>query len=362
MATTEKRNARAAKLLKKSGEPTLNPLDYTASLMRALNWYNTESDNKDRKRWFFEHFGKAAKFASADIHDREYRTAGVLCRLLMNGNALEESEQLHLEREFERLKAMAGQTKKVSALVGSAPKATNTPTIQDRLEEQAQQFMAKFNEMVDEYTMDRKQLPDIAALMKQHPSAPVAKKVKAKIQKTLAELQEAVSGTDKQLVEGYSNFKKVELRKLMQAYEQLDERLEQTKKIVVRKRAVKPMDLTKVVKNVKYLTEDTTLGLKSVAPVQIVGASEVWFYNVKSKKLQSYVAMDGMTLSVKGSGLVNYNTGKSFQRTVRKPETLAGLVGKSKRGYSQFFNALTTTQNEPNGRINDGTIILAVFK
>ena len=37
---------------KGSAEPTINPLDYAASMARALNYYNVAFDNKDKRKWF----------------------------------------------------------------------------------------------------------------------------------------------------------------------------------------------------------------------------------------------------------------------------------------------------------------------
>ena len=41
-----------------SAEPVINPLDYTGSLMRALNYYNSAFDNKDKRKWFMSYVGK----------------------------------------------------------------------------------------------------------------------------------------------------------------------------------------------------------------------------------------------------------------------------------------------------------------
>ena len=41
-----------------SAEPVINPLDYTASMMRALNYYNSAYDSKDKRKWFMSYVGK----------------------------------------------------------------------------------------------------------------------------------------------------------------------------------------------------------------------------------------------------------------------------------------------------------------
>jgi hypothetical protein len=363
MANTEKRQATAARLMKKSGEPVTEALDYTASLMHALNWYNTNNDNKDKKRWFIEYFGKNAKFNMSDINDREFRTVGTLCRLAKNDQYLEQKELDLIQSEFYRIKELSERKAAVVKPTNTVAVALKPVTIQDRLDDQAAEFVGMFDEMVDAYTLDRKQVPDVKLLMKQRPSAPVAKKALLKIARITDELREAVAGTDKQLVEGYSNFKKPELKKLLAAYEELAEQLNQTKKIVVRKpRATKIVPAGDVVKRLKFAKENQELNLKSVSPTAIVGAEEVWLFNTKYKKLQYYRAVDGMTLTVKGTTLMNFDAAKSEQRTVRKPETVTPLQEKGKRAMAQFLKSLTTKPAAVNGRVNEEVIILAAFK
>lgn len=355
MANTAKRLAIVEKLMKKTGEPEINNLRYQASLMHALNYYNAEFDNKQKKAWFLAYFKKEAKFPTSEIHDREFRTAGTLCRMVSLGNALEDKEMDLIKSEFDRIKELSKP-----AVAEVVVKKAN---VQDLMEEKAKEFVADFNGIVDEFVMDRKAIPDIDRLMKNPITTPVANKVALKIQRTLLELREAVAGTDAYLNEGYSNFKKTELKKLLAAYETLTERLTQMKKVVVRKtRTPKAKPAGVVVSKMKFAATNDDLGLKSVSPTSIVGADELYCFNVKTRKMQVYKALDGMTLTVKGTTIMNYDMEKSAQKTVRKPETLAPISEKGKRVYANFMKALTAKPIVPNGRINADTVLLATFK
>ena len=355
MATTAKRLAMVEKLMKKNGEPQINILQYQISLMHALNYYNSEFNNAQKKTWFLTHFKKEAKFPTSEIHDREFRTAGTLCRILAMGNVLQESEMELIQNEFIRIKALSKP-----AVAEVAVKKVN---IQDLMEEKAKEFVADFNGILDEFVMDRKAIPDIDRLMKTPLTTPVANKVALKIQRTLFELREAVAGNDAYLNEGYSNFKKTELKKLLAAYENLTERLTQLKKVVVRKaRTPKAKPVGVIVAKMKFASTNDDLGLKSVSPTSIVGADELYCFNVKTRKIQVYKALDGMTLTVKGTTIMNYDMEKSGQKTVRKPETLTPLSDKGKRVYANFMKALTAKPVVPNGRINADTLLLATFK
>jgi hypothetical protein len=132
---------------------------------------------------------------------------------------------------------------------------------------------------------------------------------------------------------------------------------------VVRKtRTPKAKPAGVIVAKMKFAATNDDLGLKSVSPTSIVGADELYCFNVKTRKMQVYKALDGMTLTVKGTTIMNYDMEKSGQKTVRKPETLTPLSDKGKRVYANFMKALTAKPIVPNGRINADTVLLATFK
>ena len=96
------------------------------------------------------------------------------------------------------------------------------------------------------------------------------------------------------------------------------------------------------------------------SPVDIIGANELWVYNVKTRKLGQYVSANSSGLEVKGTTLLNY-TAKSIQKTLRKPETqLAEFVKAGKVQLRKFMDTVKTTEIALNGRINEDTLLLRV--
>jgi hypothetical protein len=341
MATTDKRKAVVDRLLKKNtSEPTINALNYNASFAAALNFYNLDYSNKDKKRWFQEHFKRTLKFPISEIHEREFRSVGTMCRILDNGNELSDEHMTFIKNEVERLRALS--KKQPVAVVEDAEqvKQAKVVSIQERMDNKISDFMAEFNAMVDE-----------------------SKKIVPMVQRQINELEEALLGKDKQLVEGYSNFKKADLKKLLELYTTLVAKMDQAKKVVVRApRAKKEKPASQIVARLNFCKENTELGLRSVTPTMIVGATEIWAFNAKTKKLQVYKAVNGMTLTVKGSSLLNFNVEDSVQKTVRDPKQVANLNEKGKRAYSTFLKTIKTKEAPVNGRINAETLILAAFK
>jgi hypothetical protein len=352
MATKEAKRAKAHKLLKNT-DPTINLMDYTASMSRATNYLNVTYDAKERKVWIKSHFPKI-KFG--DHSDYEFRTLSTLCRLVDNGNELSDEHMAKMASEVERLSKPKVGPVEVQEVTTSAPKFS----IQDKMDDKVSEFLAEFSGLVDGYLTDRT-IPKVDSLVNTMGiRGPMVKKVLARVDRTVDELRTAVEGEDKYLSEAYSNFKKVELKRLLGIYESLITALGQAKVMTVRKtRAVKVKPPAVVAAKVKYQPENLDLHIKSVTPASVVGASELWVFNTKYRTLQYYEASSGASLTFKGTTLLNFDVEKSFGKTIRKTEVLQSLVGK--RMYAKFLKETKATNKKVTGRINEECLLLAKF-
>jgi hypothetical protein len=110
----------------------------------------------------------------------------------------------------------------------------------------------------------------------------------------------------------------------------------------------------------KYLKEDNVLKLVSINPVDIIGAQELWVYNVKTRKMFKYVADDTFgPLSVKGTSILGYDTVKSQGKTVRKPEQkLLEFMKAGKVQLRKFLDEIKAVSIPANGRINKDILLL----
>jgi hypothetical protein len=131
-----------------------------------------------------------------------------------------------------------------------------------------------------------------------------------------------------------------------------------TKKASVRK----PPQKEKLIAKLKYAKNDTATKLVSINPVDIIGATELWVYNTKTRKLGKYVAEDmGGALGVKGTAITGFNESKSVQKTLRKPEVqLKEFLAAGKIDLRKFLDNIKATDIKLNGRINLDTILLKV--
>lgn len=350
----EKKKLKQHKLLR-NNDPVIDPDNYRVSLMLALNHYNREFDNKQKKSWAVQHFGKSVKFNN-DFSDGEFKTLGTLCRILDNGYQLTDKHMIVLDNEAKRLQV---PSKMVAEVVETVKKPVQT--IQDKMDEKVSEFLGEFAGLVDEYTISGT-IPKVDKLVIQFGiRGPMIKKVQERVANVMAELEEALEGTDKQLVEGYSHFKKVQLKKLLGIYTSLIEALGQAKVLVVRKvRTPKVKPPAVIAAKVKYQVENKDLKLVSVHPAQVVGAESIYVFNTKYRKLQYFEAIAGQTLTWKGTSVMNWDVNKSGMKMIRKPEMLQALDGKRK--LNAFYKETKSKVQVPSGRIGLDCLIIGVFK
>jgi len=363
---TEKRKAaqQAAEQMfgvsKGSAEPVINPLDYNISLMDALNHYNSAFDNKDKRKWFMSYVGKkSAEFN--DLPDYEFRSVGTMIRLKQRDQPLQDKELKFIDDTVRDLRAKAKTGRTVSAFEKKPQEDKPKVSVQDRVAESASLHIGEINGMIDEFIANDVDL-DVGSYLKANNVSPqVSKLIPAAFVSMTRELEEVLEGDDKQLVEGYSFMKKTKIKKLIKALESIQASCEQqvvTAKANRKPRVRKAKPASVVAKGVKYMKENAELGVKSVAPEKIIGATEVWVYNCKYKKLQVYRSE---SLGIKGTTILNYDVGTSGSKTLRKPELVKGYAEMTKRNLGNEFKNIKTKESAVNGRINEECVILRVF-
>ena len=347
-----------------SDEPTIEPMDYVASLTRALNYYNVAHDNKDKRKWFMAYVGKKAKDFDG-LDDNDFRSIGTMVRLKLRDQPLQDKELSYIEDTIKLLRQQAAHDRaKQAAKEQKAEAPKPKPSIQDRVAEAASQHIAEFCFMFDEFfTKDVE--PNFDAYLKaNNVSAVVAKQIPPAFVTLWNEMQELIEGKDKQLNEAYAHLKKTKVKKVCKFIEELEAVCAQRAvdaKAVRKPRARKEKPPSVVAKGVKFLKEVPELGLTSEKPEKIVGASEVVVYNAKYKKLQVYRAGEGAALSVKGTTIVGYEVATSSSKTIRKPDTLKDMAKMTKRSFATAFKAIKSKDSAVNGRVNEHCLIIRVY-
>ena len=258
-----------------------------------------------------------------------------------------------------------------------------TPSIQERIRDQAIDACEAIEEWLDGFVKDKKNFDPkgfdfVSHFAKYKVSQAHARKIKAfyageyeeakLIQKlpTPGEIKRCKDEHEadmlQQLREGYSHLTKKDAKTYLEALETLHGACNvviDAAKANRKPKAKKAPSKEKLISKIKYLERDDKLQLVSVNPLELLDAKEVWVYNTKTRKLGKYVADDHATIQVKGTTLQFYNEKASIQKTLRKPdETLKEFKKAGKVALRKFMDNIKTTDIKLNGRLNSDTIIL----
>jgi hypothetical protein len=368
---TAKRKAKAHALLAsqkaaKSNEPSIDVDNYTVSISQLLVWYTENTNEKQRLKYALEYFAKLNKkaevFAINKASDYEIRILGILCRLDSREQPLSPEHKAKILSDAAVLVAKypVKKEKKVE------DKPTNVINIQERIDEKARTLAGEIEGAIDEFVLTKGKNAEFSAksyLLAKEVSAPIAKRIGEFYIGLYNELADAINEEDEQLVEGYSNFNKRQLKAFHKFVGQIIEDCEQmvqTAKATRAPRKRKATPPSKIVGKIKYMKEFAELKLKSIKPEDILTSSELWVYNTKYRKVQVYKAESG-TLSVKGTTIIGFSVKDSTSLTLRKPEDFFNGLSFGKRALNAAIKKLTTKPTTPNGRINEECVLLGAF-
>ena len=176
-----------------------------------------------------------------------------------------------------------------------------------------------------------------------------------------------------QLKEGYAHIKKADIKNYRIAIGDLLTALDfviESAKATRKPRKPKVYSADKLTAKLKYLKVDEKYKLASIDPAQIIGANELWVFNIKTRKLGKYVASnidpkgmqrDGSGLTVKGTSILGFDENLSIQKTLRKPEDqIKEFKDSGKVKLRKFLDDIKTTDTKLNGRCNPETVLLKV--
>lgn len=341
-----------------------------STISSAFSWYNYFCSRKDAKAFTLEYLkvtnrSKEEISAISSLPDNAFDLQlGWLSRMLCVGlNPNQRIKELYAEK-FKALLAKSKEIKK--SKIEEKPKA-QVISIQSRIVDKANEEIGEIEGFIDEFILnDCKAKGDIVNLLKSRQySSVVAKKICDTFIPRSKEIEDAMSGTDDQLKEGYSNFSKPQLKRFKELLDMIvaeTNRMVTDNKPIRKKRRVKEKPASVLVSKMKYLKEFVELNLKSVSPEKIIGASQVWTYNTKTKLLAVYNADNAKGITVKGSTLQNYNDQSSIGKRLRKPEVvLKDLLDAGKVKLKRILPDLTTKESSLTGRMNDDTIIVRIL-
>jgi len=361
---------------------------FTNHFRRSMEWYRLESSVKDLKPKLVE-WMHGAGYDRSDINairktkDKYFSgtMVGVAACLVKGMPEIHEGfnsgkdSGAWLRNEIENvLKAGANDLEEDE----DAPKVKEEkpvvvqPSIQDRLREAAGDMSEELDYAIDSFitdpdAFDPKAFKILNLLRGKGAKAAHTRFIKNYFSFSHGLLQELASGNaDEQLREAYKHLPRKNVKKLIEFYDSIMAACDQIaaeQKVLKKPRAKKVKPAEQLVSKLKFCIKDDKLGIVSVPPAGIIGAQGVVVYNVKTRKIGYYVSKTSAGLGVKGTSLTDF-TDKSTQKTLRKPpEQLKEFKEQNtQKRVETWFKAIKTTEVALNGRFNEDTVILKVFK
>jgi hypothetical protein len=365
------------------GHETMTAEQFNKHFRISMEWYRLESSGRELKpkviNWMsIQNYPKDIIKAFKDTKDNRCgATVGAIAANLLKGMPPIRADFNDGRSTAEWLsKSIAkileeGKHDEVEPEEGSVEvkPTVYTPSIQERLRDVAMGMTEEIEDAIEAFqtnpeTFDPKAFKLLNLLRGRQAKAAHARIIKDLYTRNYEELVEAATTKDEQLKEAYSHLSKANLKKITLFYSEIlsaCDMLAQEAKINKKPRAKKPTDKSKVVAKMKYLKQDDKLKLVSINPQDIIGAKELWVFNVKTRKLGKYVTTEFSDLNVKGTTITGFDEFKSIAKTLRKPEDqLKEFKAAGKVQLRKFLDDIKAVDIKLNGRINEDTILLKV--
>lgn len=332
-------------------------------LMKTLAWYAQNKDKSDAFKYACDYFKKKLKIDASSVLKTKVATFGFVCRIVHNGGILPTANQIWFDNEIEKIK------KELSKPVVAEPaKTTNVINIQDRIREKASECIGELEGQIDDLVLSefKSNVAPYAIFHTMNIKDAQTKYIVEWAKAKRSEFDNVLETDDEQIKEGWSNFTKAQMKKLIAYCDQviLDcQRVsgESTKSRKPRKRKQKSPE--QLVAKMNYMAEFKELKLVSVKPTDIIGVMQLWIYNTKNRKLGIYQAEDAGGLSVKGSTILNFAENKSVQKKLRKPaELLPEVLNGGKVFLRNVMDSIRAVDSKLTGRINKDIVLLRVVK
>jgi hypothetical protein len=355
-----------ANILFAGNEPKFSVELSPSDMMKTLSWYSQNKDKKDAHKWACDYFKKFHKLdASAAVKDK-ISTFGFVCRIVYNGGILCTKDQVWFDKEVEKIKEQLKTN--FSLQPNQVVVKANVINIQDRIREKANECIAELESQVDDFILSgfSANISPYGIFHTLNIKDAQTKFIIEWAKSKRTEFDDVLNTDDPLIKEGYSNFTKPQLKKLIGYFDQviLDCQKVSGNSVKTRKpRKRKAKSPEQLVSKLKYMYEFPELKLKSVKPNEVIGCMSLWVYNTKTRKLGVYHAEDAGGLSVKGSSILNYAESKSVQKKLRKPEaTLPEVLNGGKVFLRSVMDGIRAVESNLTGRINSDTILLKVTK
>ncbi len=341
--------------------------EFNHALRKSLSYYNYYYSIKDTKKYLLDWMKTTGTFTKDHIRaidgSIDKWLPMTVCSLIMANRAGMPFKPTHIEYITVKLAKTIKMAEPEIAEIKNAKATEPVITIQDRLAEKTNELIGEIEGHYD--LMSQKQATDLKPydffVANNVPQGQLGKYEQVFLDRK-QELELAQSGTDEQLKEGYRHLANADFKRHYAFMDNILASIEQYRKIkkaTKKSRVKKAPNKQKLISKIKYLKEDKGLKLVSINPIEILDSTELWIYNIKTRKLGKFVAEAYQTLSVKGTTILNFDAAKSVCKTLRKPEEKLKEFNKAgKIQLRKFLEDIKATETRLKGRISSDIILL----
>jgi len=349
------------------------PDRFSKSIYEAMRHYSYFYDKKDYVSWTVDwvksNRPSDLKSYKAGEDWRTSSTLGSLVRIHSMGAPIPESYVDFINKQIDTVVSFGkiNIESTVEEVVSDAP-AVKKKNPSELLREKTLGVLGEIEGFIDEHldgSLD-KNFSLYTHLKGIDAAAQTARDIAKAYREMEAELTELIVEKTEDLVEGYSHLtlsQQKKLLKLVSGFISDSEKFVLSKKATRKPRAKRATPATKQAEKVIYQKESTDYKITSTSPAHIVGATEVYLFNTKTRVLKYLVTDKREGFIISGTSIKNYDKELSFKKKLRKPEETIDSINKvTKLRALKAFKALKTAEKPTDARINSDTIILKVNK
>lgn len=332
-----------------------------AEVATAYNWYRENCELKQAKEWTLDYLVSIRtpkdKLSKVSSHKEQYfSTIGWISRMRLKGAVMAEHTMTFFNEKIDAL------IEKAETETLEAPETKPRTSVQDHINEQVSNFIADLDEIIDK----AEKIEMYQWLIDNNVKGIHARKIFDHYQPLKRELTGALSGDDPEINEFYAKVPEEHIQRDLETVCAIIDNcylVAQNSKIARKPRAKKAKSAEKLVSKVKYLERDDKLKLQSVPVANVIGCSQLWVFNNKTRKLGVYHADEGGSLSIKGTTVLGFDAKSSVQKKLRKPEkVLPEVVTGGRIALRKVLDNVKAKTAPLSGRINSDTLLVRVIR
>lgn len=336
--------------------------NYISDLTRALTWYNWEKDKKEARQYLKSFVGKdKGKIVDRLPDSAIVNTFAWIARLKTNGCTLKQSDEIKFQDYIKSI--LSYKVSKEPVIIETS---IEKPSVRDYLEDKIKDYLGELEGTLDSIILEGKDFNLFKDMQSRALPVQYIPSISLWIKRKAGEFIAVYETDDKEVKAAYDRLGKRGLTSLIKMFNQWLEDLEkysQFKKANRKPRVKKLKPAGVQVRKLNYKKEDDQLKIKSINPTEIIGASQVWIYNTKYKRMAVYRSDSRDGLQVKGSSVQNYDPAQCEQKSIRNPsEVISKVIDGGKLVLRKLLTDLKTKDYPVTGRINDECIIIRAIK